>query len=246
MSMPHTLTHAPFESSINRSTPRCYGNRRQNFRMNEHIPAPSGFFDAVLRVISRHPAGVARKGIYEAVADLMGLTPEQRSIVLPSGKHAAYRHRVGWALTMLKQAGLLHSVALGVWGMTDAGLKLVGERPQGLTDADRRDIARRVREFSAKDDADDETAALAAPHTDPDQSPEERIDAAIDTLRREVSRELLDLIGQSSPAFFETLVLDLLHALGYGTGRQDLRRVGGSGDGGIDGIIFLASAAHDR
>jgi len=34
-------------------------------------------------------------------------------------------------------------------------------------------------------------------------------------------------------------VLDLLHAMGYGTSRTDLQRVGGSGDGGIDGIISL-------
>ncbi len=39
--------------------------------------------------------------------------------------------------------------------------------------------------------------------------------------------------------FFEQLVLDLLHALGYGTSRSDLSRVGKSGDGGIDGIISL-------
>jgi restriction system protein len=41
------------------------------------------------------------------------------------------------------------------------------------------------------------------------------------------------------PEFFEQLVLDLLHAMGYGTNRSDLQRVGGSGDGGIDGIISL-------
>ena len=34
-------------------------------------------------------------------------------------------------------------------------------------------------------------------------------------------------------------VLDLLHAMGYGTSRKALQRVGGSGDGGIDGIISL-------
>ncbi len=43
----------------------------------------------------------------------------------------------------------------------------------------------------------------------------------------------------SSPAFFEALVLDLLHAMGYGANREALQRVGGSGDGGIDGIISL-------
>ncbi|MFO7564705.1 MAG: restriction endonuclease [Enhygromyxa sp.] len=46
-------------------------------------------------------------------------------------------------------------------------------------------------------------------------------------------------LGQSDPSFFERCVLDVLHALGYGTSRENLQQVGGSGDGGIDGIISL-------
>lgn len=37
----------------------------------------------------------------------------------------------------------------------------------------------------------------------------------------------------------EHVVLDVLHSMGYGTNRSDLQRVGGGGDGGIDGIISL-------
>ncbi len=71
------------------------------------------------------------------------------------------------------------------------------------------------------------------------QSPDERIDAALVELREQTASELLDLIMEQTPVFFEQLVLDLLHALGYGTSRSDLSRVGTSGDGGIDGIISL-------
>jgi restriction system protein len=42
----------------------------------------------------------------------------------------------------------------------------------------------------------------------------------------------------SSPSFFERLVLDLLLAMGYGSSLPDAgKHVGRSGDGGIDGII---------
>ncbi len=34
-------------------------------------------------------------------------------------------------------------------------------------------------------------------------------------------------------------MLDLLHRLGYGNERADLQRIGGVGDGGIDGVIAL-------
>lgn len=46
-------------------------------------------------------------------------------------------------------------------------------------------------------------------------------------------------MGQVTPKYFETVVLDVLHKLGYGTSRSDLKRVGGSGDAGIDGVISL-------
>lgn len=49
----------------------------------------------------------------------------------------------------------------------------------------------------------------------------------------------METIGQDSPRFFEALVLDLLHAMGYGASRADLQHVGRSNDGGIDGIISL-------
>jgi restriction system protein len=70
-------------------------------------------------------------------------------------------------------------------------------------------------------------------------TPDERIDAAVQELRIAVATELLDQILRMPPALFEELVLDLLHALGYGTRDEDLQRVGAAGDGGIDGVISL-------
>ena len=47
------------------------------------------------------------------------------------------------------------------------------------------------------------------------------------------------MLSQVSPEYFETIVLDLLHKMGYGTNRAHLLRVGRPGDGGIDGVISL-------
>lgn len=58
-------------------------------------------------------------------------------------------------------------------------------------------------------------------------------------MRRAVSEQVLERLSTVSPSFFETIVLDLLHRMGYGAKRDDLQRVGGSGDGGIDGVISL-------
>lgn len=70
-------------------------------------------------------------------------------------------------------------------------------------------------------------------------SPDDRLGEALSELRRSVAAELLETLGRVSPSFFETIVLDLLHRMGYGANRADLQRVGGSGDGGIDGVISL-------
>lgn len=79
---------------------------------------------------------------------------------------------------------------------------------------------------------DDDTAS------DRIQTPEETLEASYQNLRRSLAQELLDKIKQASPAFFETLVIDLLVAMGYGGSRKDAgEAVGRSGDDGIDGII---------
>jgi len=70
-------------------------------------------------------------------------------------------------------------------------------------------------------------------------SPDDRLGQALDEMRQAAARDLLELLSKVSPAYFETIVLDLLHRLGYGASRADLQRVGGSGDGGIDGVIAL-------
>jgi len=70
-------------------------------------------------------------------------------------------------------------------------------------------------------------------------SPDDRLAEALSELRQGVAAELLDTLATVSPTYFETIVLDLLHRMGYGAHRSDLQRVGGSGDGGIDGVISL-------
>jgi restriction system protein len=69
-------------------------------------------------------------------------------------------------------------------------------------------------------------------------TPEERIDLAYQELRQALIAELRDRISTVSPTAFEDLVLDVLHAMGYGDGTEHSRlRTGASGDAGIDGVI---------
>lgn len=57
-------------------------------------------------------------------------------------------------------------------------------------------------------------------------------------MRHSLAGELLDQVKQSSPAFFEELVVDVLVRMGYGGSRKDAgEAIGQAGDEGIDGII---------
>ena len=74
--------------------------------------------------------------------------------------------------------------------------------------------------------------------SDDGHTPEEVIEEAHQQLRNDLASDLIQQIMSCSPAFFERLVIDLLLRMGYGGTRRDAgAAIGGSGDGGIDGII---------
>ena len=57
-------------------------------------------------------------------------------------------------------------------------------------------------------------------------------------IRRELGHELLEYTINSSPEFFERLVIDLLVRMGYGGSIKDAgKAIGRVGDEGIDGVI---------
>src|SRR5690606_3444440 len=71
-----------------------------------------------------------------------------------------------------------------------------------------------------------------------DETPEETLETAYQTLRAGLSSEILETVKKCSPAFFEKLVVDLLVRMGYGGSRREAgEAIGRSGDEGIDGII---------
>lgn len=77
-------------------------------------------------------------------------------------------------------------------------------------------------------------------------SPDDRLEQALRELREAVALDLLDNLLQVTPGRFEGIVLDVLHRLGYGASRDDLQKVGGSGDAGIDGVISLDALGLEK
>jgi restriction system protein len=170
----------------------------------------------------------------EQLADEFGLSPEERTELLPSGSQGIFNNRAHWARTYLKQAGLLSSPKRGFFQITESGLSLLAENPEKVNVA----LLERYPEFQEFRSRRKEKPGGSDGGGGSTETPEDALASAYQDIQRKVEEEILDQIMQSSPAFFERLVVDLLVKMGYGGNRQDAgRALGKSGDGGIDGII---------
>jgi len=175
----------------------------------------------------------------EELADHYELTQEERIEMLPSGSQAVFTNRVGWARTYLKQAGLIDSPKRGFFTITGTGVKLLSAKPGKIDNS----LLEQYPAFLAfkkkknKPKTDVTPQAKTTFKTDSD-SPEDSLANAYLELRDSLETELLQIVKDASPSFFERLVVDLLVKMGYGGNRQDAgKAVGKTADGGIDGII---------
>jgi restriction system protein len=195
----------------------------------------------VLRVLETQ-SPCHRREITERVADAFQLTAEERQQLLPSGKARVISSRVGWALAYMKQAGLVTSPKRAIYTIADRGRKTLAERPDGIDskylDRFPEFLSFRTRTASADDAEDTVPQVQSSKPAGARQTPEDALESAYAELRRTVEAELLQTVKAGSPAFFESLVIDLLEKMGYGgSGAGAARAVGRSGDGGIDGLI---------
>jgi len=178
----------------------------------------------------------------ETIAADFSLTPEECSEKLPSGTNTVIRNRVAWAITYLNQAGLVERRKRGFYSITDEGREVVTENPERVDV----NYLKRFQSFldfrnrRRKGDSNSETVSSDA---NDNLTPSETVDSAYLELRKAVESELLERILQQTPSFFETLVIDLFKKMGFGEFRAEA--TGGSGDGGIDGVIHQDSLGLD-
>jgi restriction system protein len=210
------------------------------------VPTYDQFIEPVLRFLAGQTAEVPARQAHEAAADALQLTEDDRSELVPSGVQAVYKNRAGWAHDRLKRAGLSASPRRGHWQLTPEGLEYARNHPPPLDPEEVERLAvgythvrLRTLEDGTEVGVDLPTGTDGTSKPGASASPDDRLERALAEIHESVSTELLESIAAGSPKFFEALVLDLLHAMGYGTSRRDIKRVGGSGDGGIDGIISL-------
>lgn len=214
----------------------------------------------LLKQLSTRDAPAPVREFVDIIADELELTEDERTERIPSGQENLLANRLAWARTYLGKAGLVAAPKRGVVAITDRGRALLAEHPTDITNA----TLGRYPEFTdwllrsrggAKSGPEvvseglpvEPQRTISAAQKDDDLTPRERIDAATRELEAALRIDLLDRTRQMTPAEFEGLILRLLLAMGYGQGLDEMARaLGGSGDGGIDGVIHQDPLGLER
>jgi restriction system protein len=184
----------------------------------------------------------------ELIADKLGLTEQERDEILPSGKQRLLHNRVHWAKFYMSKAGLISSPKRGLFVATDSGRALLAQNPSRI-DVDTLKKYPAFGDFYGKANVSQNLGQTetAGNVTASGATPEEQIDAASSLLTSALKADLVSRVIDQSPAFFERLIVELLVAMGYGGSHEDAaRRLGKSGDGGIDGIVDEDRLGLDR
>lgn len=199
----------------------------------------------LLRIAAKGEVRIS--GAVDELADAFSLSEAERTHLLPSGRQATFANRVHWAKSYLSKAGLVELTRRAHFRATQKGLAILAHPP------DRIDI-KFLNQFpafqtfrTANNHGETETPLLV--EAEQDLTPDEMMRAAHKQLEGTLATDLLDRIRSGSPGFFEKLVVRLLMSMGYGGGSAtdiDRALVGGSGDGGIDGVIDQDILGLDR
>lgn len=173
--------------------------------------------------------------LMDNLAQEFSLSEEELNALLPSGKQTIFYNRVGWARTYLTKAGLLEMSHRSYYRITERGRQVLARNPPRI---DMKFLEQFPEYLEFRERESGRRKPKDAATDEGENTPEEILEDAYEEIRDGLAQELLGLVKQTKPSFFEHLVVELLVKMGYGGSRRDAARaVGQIGDEGIDGII---------
>jgi restriction system protein len=183
------------------------------------------------------------------LAEDFKLSQEQRTLLIPSGRQTTFSNRVAWAKSYLIKAGLLKPTKRAHFCISEQGRSVLANPPGRITIKFLSQFPE-FQEFrkpteSGNGEGDEQSPDLAQ---ETSLTPDETMRHAHSLLEQELADELLVKIRTGTPTFFENLVVRLLFAMGYGGSVTEINKalVGGTGDGGVDGVIDQDILGLDR
>jgi len=201
------------------------------------MPTWEGFQIPCLRALADGSTRTRRE-MSDLTADILGLSEEQRRVLLESGQ-PMFANRVGWALSFLTRVGALSRPTRGRYTISAAGRKVLERFPDGVTEKDieamGQDPTSGIKPYEPSTPV--KKFEPATPGTSTALDPTEQIEQGIARVQETVARELISRLMDKEPAFFEQAVVDLLVAMGYGGTGGKAAATQLVNDGGIDGVI---------
>jgi restriction system protein len=211
--------------------------------MSERIPD----FQRIMYPLLRYLGDDQPRNVTEVVSSLAGtfkLTEEDLRIKLDSGIKGKFRDRVGWATTYLKNSGLIFYPQRGVYQITAVGKEALADN---ITEIDKNYLKKFEGYQKWLSTSTGSGESDTADRVVEGKTPEEILGDTVRDLKNTLGYELLELLKNKPPEYFEYFVLKLLSAMGYGGVEKDnFEVVGQSGDNGIDGIIYQDKLGIDR
>jgi restriction system protein len=204
-----------------------------------------GFELLMLPVLSSLSDGAVRRPqeVSDAVARQLHISQDVQAEMLPSGAMSRYRNRILWALHYLKRAGVIESPARGKYVITERGRALLAEAPI-LINTKTLERYPEYLEFSERSRPRSAGADIVA---DLSLTPEERLSTAYEELQTHVAADVLERLRRTDPVRFESIVLEVLTAMGYGGSDPERASLTNrSYDGGLDGVIKEDALGLDR
>ncbi len=177
------------------------------------------------------------RDLTEQLAQHFALTDEERAAKLPSGQQTIFSNRVAWAKAHFKGAGLIENPSRGLIRISETGLKALAQKPPVINVKFLKQYPPYLA-FIGKSESEDPVEAIGVSTREEEQrTPLELIDSSFRKLTQATADDLLTKLRACSPAFFESVVVKLLMAMGYGGIAGEGTVTGKSGDAGIDGVI---------
>lgn len=201
----------------------------------------------VLRIAAEGEVRIS--DVVERLADEFSLSSEDRSHLLPSGKQTTFANRVHWAKSYLGKAGLIELTRRAHFYITESGRQVLAASPKRIDVKYLNNFPSFQAFHKAEGEKENgETISPVIREIVTNLTPDEVMRKAHSQLESALADDLIQRIRTRPPAFFEKLVVQLLVGMGYGGSVTDISKalVGGTGDGGVDGVIDQDPLGLDR
>ena len=207
------------------------------------VPTYDQLMLPLMKLLAEQTAPIKVSEVVELLAECSKLSNDELEQTLPSGKNI-FKDRVAWAKTYLVKAGLVQQPKRAFCEISELGRSINLNGLNSITnDLLSQFDSFRDYKFSRSNKFETENSLIIDREININEyqkihTPEEIIENTTELLVSSLKSDLLKLIKNNSPQFFEKLVVDLLVAMGYGGSHQDAAQaIGKTNDGGIDGII---------